>query len=755
VPGQLDVPERPRRSALELQVAATRFGQYALECRDIMITIRQALGVVSRMLGVPVVMLVRPADGDRAEVIEATGAGREAGEELIFPAALLTVAEEAGGRLVIGDWLAGARLPQPPASRRLGVRSSLLVILPHAGRPCVLLTEDYSPRVFRNAELDAVTAVAGLLAAAVARHRQETAHAAVAAFGQFALESRSAAAILQRAVDLATEILDAPIGFVARIPGPAAATAVIAGPEAVAAAAAGGVLAAGPAHAEVLYGRGPLDEPFDGELEVPPHLLDALRAPGPLLTDWPWPVTGGGPGAPGLRRGTPGISVGVPAAGRFYRLGVAGTEAGRFPAPEADALQSIARLMAVALERDRADALLRATSKDLQRALLPAALPSVEGLEAVARYVPAGHGEAGENSTGAAAGPGSRGRDRVGGDWYDVLPLPQGGVGLVMGDVEGHDGGAAAVMGQVRNVLRAYAAEGHPPAEVLTRVNRFVAAHTELLVTCCYAELHPQDLTVSCVTAGHPVPWALDRDGTGWSLPAKPFLPLGVDPEENYREHTSVLSPGCCLLLVTDGLVGEAGAIHPGDAAFRARAGALAREPLECLADALVALPPGGPGPRDDAALLAVRLISGTSPGTAPDREAVQRVFTPSPSATPAARRFVADLLTRWGMASLADGAALAVSELVTNAVMHTTSSVRLTLRRWPAGIWIGVHDTSDRLPVLPRPGGELEPGGRGLTIVDRIADCWGVTATPEPGGKTVWLELSLPGSDSCRDLAG
>ncbi|HEY6797561.1 MAG TPA: SpoIIE family protein phosphatase [Kineosporiaceae bacterium] len=580
--------ERPRRSALELQAAATGFAQFALESREAMATVARAADVVARMLDVPVVMLVRPVDGDRAEIVHAIGPEpTSAGQEVVLPAELLAAAGTAAPPRVIGDWLAESRLAQPAVSRRLAVRSSLLVNLPTPARPHLLVVEDTVARAFRTAEVDAVTAVAQLLAAALERHRQEAAQAAVAAFGQFALESRSADVTLQRAVDLATEILDAPIGFVLRVDaGPGAAYAGDPPP----AGARGGAV-----RVEVLHGRGPLDEPLDGELEVPAHLVDQLRAAGPLLADWP--VIGAGPAVPG---GTAGVSVGVRVSGQTYRLGVGGAGPHRFPVAEVDALASIAHLMAVALERDRAVALLRATSNDLQRALLPAALPAVEGIEAVARYVSAGSAPADQQ--------GAR-HDRVGGDWYDVLPLPNGGVGLVMGDVEGHDSGAAAVMGQMRNVLRAYVAEGYPPAEVLTRVNRFVSAHTDLLVTCCYAELHPQDLTVRCTSAGHPMPVVLERDGTLGSLDAVPSLPLGVDPDEDYTEHTTLLSAGCCLLLVTDGLVADAGAIHPGEAAFRAAAAALVDQPLERLADLLTAPAAGRPGPRDDAALLAVRLV--------------------------------------------------------------------------------------------------------------------------------------------------
>jgi anti-sigma regulatory factor (Ser/Thr protein kinase) len=118
----------------------------------------------------------------------------------------------------------------------------------------------------------------------------------------------------------------------------------------------------------------------------------------------------------------------------------------------------------------------------------------------------------------------------------------------------------------------------------------------------------------------------------------------------------------------------------------------------------------------------------------------------------------VADILSDWQLPQLRERAVLAVSELVTNALVHTTSRIRLTLRHSGAGrVWIGVHDTSDR-PPHPRTPTPLEDlsvtesvldpshldiGGRGLTIVGHLADSWGVTPSSEPGGKTIWIELA------------
>lgn len=688
-----------------LQTAAAEYGRFALESRDITATIERAVDLAAQALDAPMAALVRVVGPGQAQVLCGRGGLRPAtGEELDVPAQLTASTTQPQ---VIRDWRIGdIAQPLSPASRLGGVRSSLTVGVPLERRPCALTVMDTVAGRFRDTEADFVQSVAHLLAAAMARHRIEAAQAAVAAFGGFALQSRTLEATLERAVDLMTQVLDTPFGFLIR--------------------------AVGSDRFEVLHSRGPLGEAFGGTALVLPELVETLRSTQPVVIGG-WPPTGrlAAPQATGVTS----LTVGVPLDGELYGLGVTDTDTRQFDDTEADFLQAIAHLVAAAIDRDRIEGRLRATSGELQRALLPAALPVLDGVESQARYV-------------------TSGGKRVGGDWYDVLPLPQGGIGLVIGDVQGHDNAAAAVMGQVRNVLRAHVAEGWPPAEIIARVNRFVVAHTDLLVTCCYAELRPEDLIVTCVSAGHPVPLVLETDGRLWELPCGTALLLGVDPDQDYVERTSLLRPGCCLLMVTDGLVDEfEGAIHTGFDTFATAAREVAGQPIQALADRLVAWPAGAAPLRDDAALLAVRLTAATGP----DVRDVHRVFVPSPSASLAARRFVADVLAAWDLADLRDSAVLAVSELVTNTVMHTTSSARLTLRRQgPRGVWIGVHDTNDRIPprrvpatdlTAPEPADGMDlvlaPGGRGLTIVDQLADRWGVTPTVTPGGKTVWLTLT------------
>jgi PAS domain S-box-containing protein len=175
----------------------------------------------------------------------------------------------------------------------------------------------------------------------------------------------------------------------------------------------------------------------------------------------------------------------------------------------------------------------------LQEAMLPARIEDVAGLRVAARYRPARAGH------------------QVGGDWYDVLPLPGGKVGLVVGDVQGHDIQAAAVMGQLRTVFRAYAAEGHEPAALMSRVSAFLHdLDTERLATCIYVSLDPATGDAEIVRAGHPCPHfrtprRRDRLLVTGGLPLG-MSDLSVAPYPANRVH---LGPEETLLLCTDGLL--------------------------------------------------------------------------------------------------------------------------------------------------------------------------------------------------------
>jgi len=180
----------------------------------------------------------------------------------------------------------------------------------------------------------------------------------------------------------------------------------------------------------------------------------------------------------------------------------------------------------------------RAVAEQLQRSLLPERLPHVPGIQLAARSRPVNTAM------------------RVGGDWYDVISLPSGEVGLVVGDVVGHDLRAATAMGQLRASLRAFAIYEPSPARVLARVNT-VADLLEVtdLTTCLYAVVHPDTRMVRWSSAGHLNPLAVGSSGQGRVLGGDPGPPIGVSSGAVYVARTCRLEPRGSLMLYTDGLV--------------------------------------------------------------------------------------------------------------------------------------------------------------------------------------------------------
>jgi phosphoserine phosphatase RsbU/P len=206
-----------------------------------------------------------------------------------------------------------------------------------------------------------------------------------------------------------------------------------------------------------------------------------------------------------------------------------------FTAGDAALLQLAADRAALAVQslRSRED---RAAAAALQRSLLPSPLPVVEGVEVAARYVP--------------------GAGQVGGDWYDVFPLPWGELGVVVGDVAGSGLGSAVVMGRMRSALRAYALEFPDPADVVRKLDQKMQYFEgEVMATVSYTLLDPASGGLRISSAGHfpPVIAAPGRRGALAEIAVD--APIGITDAPRRQVTTLVLVPGAVLCFFTDGLV--------------------------------------------------------------------------------------------------------------------------------------------------------------------------------------------------------
>jgi serine phosphatase RsbU (regulator of sigma subunit) len=273
-------------------------------------------------------------------------------------------------------------------------------------------------------------------------------------------------------------------------------------------------------------------------------------------------------------------------------IALSGKRGGEFTEEDESILVQLAHMASVAIENARLYERERGIAETLQRNLLPERLPKVPGVMTCAEYRAGGAGV------------------NVGGDWYEVIPLPDGCVALAIGDVVGRGVPAAAMMGHVRMALRAYALDVEEPALVAERMARFARTlEREQMSTCVYGVLDPRLGEVRCSNAGHPPPLLVRGDGSASFLVGEPGLPFGVSGKKTeYPELRATLDPGSTLLLYTDGLIEKRGeSIDVGLERLRgavAQASAAPEALCRRLVDSLI-----DGTPEDDVALLAVRWL--------------------------------------------------------------------------------------------------------------------------------------------------
>jgi serine phosphatase RsbU (regulator of sigma subunit) len=352
-----------------------------------------------------------------------------------------------------------------------------------------------------------------------------------------------------------------------------------------------------------------------------------------------------------------------------------------YDTPDRDLIGAIASRVAIAIDNAMLFETERQTALAFQKSLLPQAIPELDGLEVACRYVPAKPLE--------TQGQGIQ--TQVGGDWYDIIPLAAGRVGIVIGDVEGRGARAAAIMGQLRSALRAFAQDEKSPADIMRKLddwcrslapadeNGAQAAGDPPTVSCIYMIYDAWSRELTFANAGHDAPLLISGGQVRQLEFAYKGVLLGVRGRgirglPTYKEQTIELPPGAILVFYTDGLTdrrtrvdgsghySEAEAAEMLQQAVRAAA---ASGDADAVATAAEYAVPGDID--DDMAILVVK----SSPSALAWTE---RVFPAEPIMVSEARRLAAQTFGSWGMdAEQSELACLLVSEVVTNAVLHAS----------------------------------------------------------------------------------
>ncbi|MED7947378.1 SpoIIE family protein phosphatase [Streptomyces sp. BE20] len=371
----------------------------------------------------------------------------------------------------------------------------------------------------------------------------------------------------------------------------------------------------------------------------------------------------------------------------------------------------------------------------LQRSLMPRELPDQEALDVAHRYLPAQAG--------------------VGGDWFDVIPLPGARVALVVGDVVGHGLHAAVTMGRLRIAVHNFSALDLPPDELLGHLDDLVAridgeegdgpdsSQVMTGATCFYAVYDAVGGRVSAATAGH-LPMAVAHpDGTVEFVRPPVSPPLGLGAGMPVEAVELAVPEGSRLVLYTDGLL--AARDRDVDAAMSALddvLGGPVRPPEETCDSVIESMLLARPV--DDVALVVARtrLLA---------RDRVAEWDVPSdPEAVGPVRRACARRLADWGLEHIGFGTELILSELITNAVRYGAEPIHVRLLLTQTLV-CEVSDGSSTAPHIRR-AADTDEGGRGLFLVARYAERWGTRYSPR--GKTIWTSQSLTGGAPAEELS-
>ncbi|MDI2129010.1 SpoIIE family protein phosphatase [Yinghuangia seranimata] len=389
--------------------------------------------------------------------------------------------------------------------------------------------------------------------------------------------------------------------------------------------------------------------------------------------------------------------------------------------------EEIAARAAVAIDNARRYTREHTMAVTLQRSLLPRGLPEQGALEAAYRYLPA--------------------RAGVGGDWFDVIPLPGARVALVVGDVVGHGLHAAATMGRLRTAVHNFSGLDLPPDEMLGHLDDLVSSidrdqpehdgdEAQITgATCLYAVYDPVSGRATVARAGHPGPALVTPDGTV-AFPDVPVsLPLGLNGSRPIDSIDLDLPQGSRLVLYTDGLVeGRGRDLGTGLEMLRAALASTGPDAdPEQTCDAVITAMLG-PRTSDDIALLVARTRV-----VAPERVAVWEVSS-DPAAVSTARAEADRQLTAWGLDGMAFTTELVLSELVTNAIRYGNQPIGVRLIH-DRTLICEVSDGSSTAPHLRR-AATTDEGGRGLFLVAKFATRWGTRYTLQ--GKVIWAELPI-----------